>query len=337
MARIVLGMGTAHGPMISTPPEEWGQRVQADLKNPELWFRGNSYNFEELARLRADEGLGAQITPERWDERHATCGSALLRMAGVYDGIKPDVAVIVGNDQHEIFGDDNMPAFCVFAGETVDNVPATEEQKAMMPPGVAIAERGHRPPQPATYNCLPELGQHIIESLIADEFDVARSTAIPDGGNPWNTGIPHAYGFVYRQIMKDKVIPHVPVILNTFYPPNQPTAKRCYAFGRALARAINSWDEDVTVAVIASGGLSHFVIDEEFDRGVLAAMGDGDEAALTGVPENLFQSGTSETKNWIATAGAMAETGFKMEVVDYVPCYRSEAGTGTAHAFVHWS
>jgi hypothetical protein len=57
----------------------------------------------------------------------------------------------------------------------------------------------------------------------------------------------------------------VPVMVNTYYPPNQPTPKRCYAFGQAVRKAIESWDSNKRVALMASGGLSHVVIDEEID------------------------------------------------------------------------
>jgi OH-DDVA oxygenase/3-O-methylgallate 3,4-dioxygenase len=83
--------------------------------------------------------------------------------------------------------------------------------------------------------------------------------------------------------------------------------------------------------------LTHFVIDEAFDREALAMIQAGDGDALAKIPDYMYQSGTSEWKNWITAAGVMAETGFKMRVLDYVPCYRSEAGTGTAHCFAHWS
>jgi 3-O-methylgallate 3,4-dioxygenase len=69
---------------------------------------------------------------------------------------------------------------------------------------------------------------------------------------------------------------------------------------------------------------------------VLEALQKADAARLAGLPENLFQSGTSEIKNWITVAGAMAEAGLEMKLVDYVPCYRSEAGTGSAMGFAHW-
>ena len=63
---------------------------------------------------------------------------------------------------------------------------------------------------------------------------------------------------------------------------------------------------DQRVVIIASGGLTHFVVNESFDHTVLAAMQTGDARALTSLPEEMFQSGTSEIKNWITVAGAMA-------------------------------
>ena len=50
----------------------------------------------------------------------------------------------------------------------------------------------------------------------------------------------------------------------------------------------------------------------------------------------MFQDGTSELKNWVPLAGMMAELGLPPEVIDYVPSYRSEAGTGNAMGFVVW-
>jgi hypothetical protein len=92
------------------------------------------------------------------------------------------------------------------------------------------------------------------------------------------------------------------------------------------------------VALIASGGLTHFAIDEELDRKVLAAMQAGDLAALERIPEEMFRSpGTGEIKNWLPLAAATVELGMKMNLIDYVPCYRSPAGTGTAMAFAYWA
>ena len=335
MAKIVLGMGTSHGPMLSTPWEQWDARVPADRQNDAHPFRGDTYGFDQLVDLRRDEDLEGQITPDVWKTRSELCRTALDALAEKYAEVAPDVAVVIGNDQREMFTEDNFPAFSVFWGDTIENRPRTEEQIAKLPPGIAVAERGHAPPENASYDGLPSLGRHIIQSLMEQEFDVAASSRLP-AGSGYSNGIPHAYGFVYRQIMKDQVIPNVPVVLNTFYPPNQPSAARCYKFGEALKTAIESWDSDQRVAVFASGGLSHFVIDEELDRHVLDALQTQDASKLTAIPDNRFQSGTSEIKNWIPLSAIMTECGLDMTLVDYVPCYRSEAGTGNAMCFAYW-
>ena len=66
--------------------------------------------------------------------------------------------------------------------------------------------------------------------------------------------------------MRDRPVPSVMVTVNAFFPPNQPTVRRCHAFGQSILRAIQSWESDARVALIASGGLTHFVIDETVDQ-----------------------------------------------------------------------
>jgi OH-DDVA oxygenase/3-O-methylgallate 3,4-dioxygenase len=103
-----------------------------------------------------------------------------------------------------------------------------------------------------------------------------------------------------------------------------------------VAKAIGTWAPHARVAVFGSGGLSHFVIDEQLDRAFLDALRTRNAASITGMREEMLQSGSSEIKNWIALAGAMADSTCEFSIVDYVPCYRSEAGTGTANGFVCW-
>ena len=83
--------------------------------------------------------------------------------------------------------------------------------------------------------------------------------------------------------------------------------------------------------------MSHFVIDETLDQQIFAALEQRDAEALCSLGEDWLQSGSSELKNWIAAAGALFETDLSGGVIDYQPCYRSEAGTGTANGFVCWS
>ena len=335
MAKIVLGLGTSHGPMLSTPPDQWHQRVAFDVKARHP-FRGEEYAYDDLVALRASENFAAQITQDVWRARHAHCQTALQQLADVFAKAHIDVAVIVGDDQHEVFSTDHSPEFFVYTGGSVTNEPASEERRALMPPGVAIAEWGHKPPQRETYPCAPELARHIADSLKAKSLAVQQADEFPNEGSAWSSGVPHAYGFVYRNIMRDKVIPHVPFFINTFYPPTQPSAGECVALGDLLAEAIDSWPKDARVAIVASGGLTHFVIDEAFDRRALDLMAQADRAGLAALPEDHLQSGNSEIKNWMPIASACDTADLKMTLVDYVPCYRSLAGTGTANAFAIW-
>lgn len=329
MANIVLGMGTSHGPMLSTPPDGWGLRVPDDHRMRHH-FQGRTWSFDELVVHRAAENLAEQIRPEVWARRHAQCRAAIAEMARVFDAVKPDIAVIVGNDQMEIFDESLIPAFGVLWGDTIINSVYTTERMARLPPGVSISVPGHIPPGGAVYAAIPQLGEHLIRGAINDGYDVAAMKKLPRDETP------HAFGFVYRQIMNDRVIPTVPVLVNTFYPPNQPTVRRCYGFGQSLLRAIDSWDSDLRVALIASGGLTHFVIDEAVDRIFLDAIRERRIEAVADLGETIFQAGTSEIKNWVPVAGAMAQLGFEPTLVGYVPCYRTTAGTGNAMGFVHW-
>ena len=90
------------------------------------------------------------------------------------------------------------------------------------------------------------------------------------------------------------------------------------------------------VALVASGGWTHFVIDEALDQRFLAGMQTRDEAALAAVPENLFRGNTSEMKNWYPVVAAMHDLKLRFQLIDYVPCYRTEAGTGNAMGFAVW-
>ena len=205
-----------------------------------------------------------------------------------------------------------------------------------MKPGLIYSARATHPNEDQVYPCDAGLASKIIEQAIEEEFDVSASKSPPPGPNG-PKGIGHAVGFVYRRILNDQPIPLVPILINTFFPPNQVKPKRCYEFGQMIGRAINDWDSDKKVAVCASGGVSHFVIDEDFDHRILGAMQKGDVETMINEPNNMFRSGTSETKNWIVTAGILSQTEFAMELLDYVPCYRSDAGTGNAMAFATWT
>jgi OH-DDVA oxygenase len=204
--------------------------------------------------------------------------------------------------------------------------------------GRLVDPLGYHPPRDVSYPIETDLAHHIVSRSMHEGFDLTACMKQPKDAHEDNRliNLGHAYAFVYRRILRDKQIPMVPILVNTFYPPNQPLPKRCYDLGRMIGRAIKSWDRKLKVAVCGSGGLTHFVIDEAFDEKLLKAMKSRDEAVLTGEADEMYRSGTSETKNWLVCAGIVAETDLEMNLLDYVPCYRSEAGTGNAMAFATW-
>jgi hypothetical protein len=329
MAEIVLGMGSAHGPLLSTPPEKWDLRAKADRENKSHWYRGRTYDFESLLRERAP-GFATEIGIETRRERHARCRAALEALGRKFQEAAPEAMVVVGNDQREYFGEDLTPSITVYRGAEIYNARETHEPA----PGLNIAEPGNAPEDGTTYAGAPALADHILDSLADAGFDPAQSNSRPKGAT--RPGIPHAYGFIYHTVLRDMPPPSVPIILNVHFPHNQPKISRCLALGRALQRAIRSFEGCGRVALVASGGLTHFVVDEDLDREVLHAMDKGDEDALSRLPENVFKVGTAEIKNWFPVVAAMNAEGRRFHQVDYVPCYRSEAGTGNAMGFVYW-
>jgi 3-O-methylgallate 3,4-dioxygenase len=337
LAKLVLGIGTSHGSMLSTPPHDWDGRAAADRRNRALAFRGSTYTFDQLHKLRKAGDFAARNTPPARQAHYDRCQKQLDGLGEMLAAARPDVLVIIGDDQHEWFTESLQPTFGIYCGEQVVNfAPTPEEIEYHTREGRGPSIMGNHPPVDQPYPVAKALAEHVIGQAMSDGFDVAAILAQPkDGHETKNLG--HAYGFIYRRLLKDQPLPLVPVLVNTFYPPNQPSPRRCFEFGGAIGRAIASWDSDARVVVIGSGGLSHFVIDEEFDHRILGAFARDDVAAITGEDDALFRSGTSETKNWIVARGALAETGFKMKLLDYVPCYRSEAGTGNAMAFATWS
>jgi len=99
--------------------------------------------------------------------------------------------------------------------------------------------------------------------------------------------------------------------------------------------AIGEWKKDERVGILASGGLSHFTVDEALDRLVLEACRSRDAAALAAIPLAKLDSGNSEIRNWIVAAGAAEELATAWQ--EYVPLYRTAAGTGCGMAFAAWA
>ena len=262
---------------------------------------------------------------------------AVAEVAKRYAACGANAAIILGNDQREIFKDDFTPAFLVYAGKEIQNIhPDEEETERLGTMGLAVALPGHVPPGGAVYPGAPKIAEAIVDALMDREFDVSVSYELPEHKGHAH-GIPHAFGFIFRRIMNDNPPPTVPIFMNVGEARNQPRLPRMIKFGHAIKEAIDALPDDLNVAIFSSGGFTHFTIDEEFDHAVMAAMKQGDEDALLKFPESWFWGNTCETKSWYPMVAAMNDYGRKMDIIDYVPCYRSEAGTGQGMIFASWN
>lgn len=336
MAKIVGGFAASHGPQLKVaPPEEWHERGKADRQNQSLWYQGKTYDFESLKAIRED--FSHEITDEVMEQRWDTVQAAMDDLGRFAAEQQYDALVIVSSDHKEIFGDELLPPFAIYWGDTVDHIPFDEDHLSSMSPGLAKAALGDVPDRLISRPVDAELAAHLIDSTLEQNFDTAASKELPPGRYK-NSGLPHGWGFIYQRILgQESTVPMVPIFINTFWEPTPPSAARSYDFGVALGHAIQSFPKDIRVGIVASGGLSHFVIDEELDRDFVKALEGNDVDYLRSIPANLMTAGTSELRNWIAVAGAASVAGLQVNKVIYEPGYRTEAGSGNAFGFVTWT
>lgn len=318
MAEIVIGIGTSHSPQLSIRAKDWEYLLKKDETDPRL-------DYQALLK-KAKPGLENELTPEKFRERDQACQAAIRTLGEALQAARADLVVIFGDDQQEQFHDDNMPTFAIYHGKSVPVVKDNKHQ----PAGWKDAERRGWAETAAQYDTAQDLANHLIRSLVDAEFDIARCSKLRE-----EIGVGHAFSFLYRRILPGGTLPMVPVMVNTYYPPNQPTPKRCYAFGQAVRNAVESWDSDKRVALMASGGLSHVVIDEKIDAMVIDGLKNKNPESLFRLPREKLRGGTSEILNWVALAGAMEKR--ELKYFEYVTTYRSPAATGCGMGFAYWT
>lgn len=324
MARLVAAFGSSHSPMLAARAEDWdGGFLGRDRARAHVDLDGNPCGYEALLANAPADAL-QRIAPDRLAQRHAEVQEAIARLAGDIAAAKLDALIVVGDDQEELFDQSNMPAIGIYYGDTIRNA---GQGSIAGDDWMARARRRYlEPSAPTEHACHPVLARHLITDLQRDGFDISVMRAVPDGKYEG-----HAYSYVHRFCMPDGVVPIVPVFLNAYFPPNQPTPARCFALGEALARAVAAFPGDQRVGIMASGGLSHFVVDEVFDRTLLEALRRKDAAFFRAAPLAKLQSGSSEIRNWICLAGAAGAMDLAWS--SYAPGYRTPALTGTGLAF----
>jgi 3-O-methylgallate 3,4-dioxygenase len=334
----------SHSTMIILDDSLWGEWAAQDATFAILFdTEGQAVTYAQLAE-RAGDRYAQQATPQHWKDQYAAVRQAIARLTTDVASAKLDVLVIVGDDQLELFSFTNMPSLAIFYGDRITSGLWTSRfatyQRQGQPPAALLSQRlqravveGYAMDVHREFASAPSFARELLASLIDQGFDVAGVGEIPSSED--SIGLGHAYGAIVTQIMGEQPIPMVPIFVNTYFPPNQPTPTRCYELGLALHQAIESSPADLRVGVVASGGLSHFVTDEQLDRHLLAAIRAGSEEQLRVIPRELLNAGSSEIRNWIAVAAASKH--LKPVWDEYIPVYRTLAGTGCGLGFACWS
>ncbi|EED32838.1 protocatechuate 4,5-dioxygenase beta chain [gamma proteobacterium NOR5-3] len=224
----------------------------------------------------------------------------------------PDVVIIVYNDHASAFSMELIPTFAL--GVAAEFQPADE---------------GYGPRKVPTVQGHPELAWHLAESLILDEFDMTIVNEMPvDHGLTVplsiTCGQPEAWPF--------KVIP---LCVNVIQYP-QPTGNRCYQLGKAIRRAVDSFDRDLKVAIFGTGGMSHQLqgeraglVNAEFDIAFLDDLTRNvDRLVNISHVEYMRESGSegAELVMWMIMRGALDDDAKELYRHFHVPASNTAAG-----------
>jgi 3-O-methylgallate 3,4-dioxygenase len=330
MAQLVAAFASSHSLMLAATTEDWIERFrQTDRGMPLFDKNGIPRDYEELLKA-APPDAESLVTPEKLRSAYERTFKAVAELKNHIDATELDALVIIGDDQHELFQDSLMPALGIYYGKTIRNA-----ARKKTPEGNwykrAMMER-LEPRQDVHYPVHAGLALHMITDLTKAEFDLCALREIAPHQYEG-----HAYSYIHRTYLEGRNLPVVPIMMNTYYAPNPPTPKRCVQLGWKLKEVIESYPAETRVGILASGGLSHFVVDEELDRGVIEALHEKDLDYLASLDPKRLQAGSSEIRSWIVTAAAAVAADFDLDWVEYIPAYRTPALTGTGLGFARWS
>jgi protocatechuate 4,5-dioxygenase beta chain len=225
---------------------------------------------------------------------------------------RPDVVFLVYNDHASAFGMDLVPTFAIGCGDEFEP-----------------ADEGWGPrPVPNVEGC-PELAWHIMQSVIQDDFDL---TVVNEMTVDHGLTVPLSLMFGQPAAWPCKVIPFAVNVV--VYPP--PSGQRCYNLGKAIRKAVESFDEDLNVQVWGTGGMSHQLqgpraglINREFDRDFLQRIVE-DPEGLAKMPhiDYVRQAGSEgiELVMWMIMRGALNEHVNELHRFYHVPASNTAVG-----------
>jgi protocatechuate 4,5-dioxygenase, beta chain len=226
--------------------------------------------------------------------------------------LKPDVLILVYNDHASAFSLELIPTFALGCA-------------AEFPP----ADEGWGPRPVPTVKGHPELAWHLAQSLILDEFDM---TIVNEMTVDHGLTVPMSLMFGEPTEWPVRVIPLAVNVVQ--YPP--PTGNRCYQLGKAIRKAVESFDQDLKVVIFGTGGMSHQLqgpraglINKDFDKRFLDTL-TADPVALTRMPhvEYIREAGSEgvEMVMWLIMRGALDEQVDEVYRFYHVPASNTAVG-----------
>ena len=233
MAKIVLGLGSSHTPMLLASDETLPLFLETDQKIKHRDKEGRPATYAELLE-KADPKMADMVAPAQLAARQNKARDATARLGKTLNSAKLDALIVLSDDQDEAYLEDARPTFAIYYGDTIINSNEQHEQYHQRFPEWYVKNRQafFEDNKPRAYPVDSKLAVHLIDWLMDNGFDPASSKRMREG-----EGEGHGMAYVHRRLMEGtNPIPIVPVFLNTYFAPNQPRPKRCYEFGKASAK-----------------------------------------------------------------------------------------------------
>ena len=261
-------------------------------------------DFMDLHYSMAPKGSSSRPTLEQQRKLRRDAEEAFAVLREDLQRSRPDVLVVVANDQFVNFFWNNIPTFFVTISEEVKGQ-FTHHQ---------FHYRNHK-----------ALGKSIIRAGMEKGIDFSYGE---------NIELQHTQNVPLFFLLREPSIPILPIYVNTWVDP-APSPRRCYQVGE-LIRAVAEQSKE-RIAILATGGLSHFPgsprigeIDEKFDHQLLEVLREGNGKKLADYPvRELLQAGDSEFLNWMVVIGTVGDA--KASYTAYMPDF-----VATGWGFVSW-
>src|SRR5436190_7416881 len=175
MATIVGGFASSHTPLMSLPGQDWAKRAEDDKRNRELIrpSDGAHVTYDELL-ASADPSIANQLGEENFTRKFAAIQDGLNELERAFTALDPDVVVMFGDDQDEMFFEDNYPMISVYWGETLTHYPRSAALRPGASEAIRIASAVYGT-EIIDYSVEQKLGQHVVEQLAEHDFDIASS------------------------------------------------------------------------------------------------------------------------------------------------------------------